>query len=99
MHTYSELAHLMAVTGGLRKDTHIYRPEALQPFGLVSLIQMRMQAKEYTLAYPELYIPIESVIDTFLLWLGGGGGGGKGKLPTLWATLLLEYKSLNNATG
>ena len=71
MHTYSELAHLMAVTGGLRKDTYIYRPEALQPFGLVSLIQMGMQAKEYPLAYPELNIPIEPVIDTFLLWLGG----------------------------
>ena len=85
MHTYSELAHLMAVTGGLRKDTHIYRPEALQPFGLVSLIQMGMQAKEYPLAYPELYIPIEPVFDTSTLaWRGNG------KLPTFWATLLFE---------
>ena len=71
MHTYSELAHLKAVTGGLRKDTHTYRPEALQPFGPVSLIQIGMQVKEYPLAYPELNIPIEPVIDTLLLWLGG----------------------------
>ena len=60
----------MAVTGGLRKDTHITRPKALQPFGLASLIQMGMQAKEYPMAYPELYIPIEPVINT-LFWLGG----------------------------
>ena len=74
MHKYSELAHLIAVTGGLKKDTHMHRPEVLlllQPFGLVSLIQMGMQAKEYPLVYLELNIPIDPVIDTFLLWLGG----------------------------
>ena len=61
----------MAVTGGLREDIHMHGPEGLQPFGLVLPIQKGMQAKEYPLGYLELNTPIDPVIDTVLLWLGG----------------------------